>query len=211
MAIIKLLPTKLYQTFKKVRHLQLIIHNQIYKMSIPKQNHSKDKWLEHMKGSISLTASIIATMTFSLATNPPGGVVQASFSDINHCSTINPTICVGEAILATYYHDYYLIFLICNTICFIASLSVILLLVSGVPINNKFSIWLLSIGMSIILTSLALTYLFAAYLVTPNTIWSSLPWNGVGIALIVWIAIVLIVYVILVVCAFVRCCRKCCS
>ncbi|AET01710.1 ankyrin repeat protein [Medicago truncatula] len=180
-------------------------------MSIPQQNHSGDKWLKHMKGSISLTASIIATMTFSLATNPPGGVVQVSVDDKTRCSTIYPTICAGEAILATYYHDEYLRFLICNTICFIASLSVILLLVSGIPINNKFSMWLLSIGMSIVITSLALTYLFAAKMVNPHSIWSSLPGTGFGVALIVWIAIVLLVYIILVVCTCVSCCRKFCS
>ncbi|RHN39382.1 putative PGG domain-containing protein [Medicago truncatula] len=56
---------------------------------IPQQNPSKDnKWLDDMKGSISLTASLIATLTFSLATNPPGGVVQASLDDSNYCSTI---------------------------------------------------------------------------------------------------------------------------
>ncbi|RHN39386.1 putative PGG domain-containing protein [Medicago truncatula] len=70
--------------------------------------------------------------------------------------------------LSYLYHDEYLRFLICNTICFIASLSVILLLVSGIPINNKFSMWLLSIGMSIVITSLALTYLYAANMVTPT-------------------------------------------
>lgn len=186
-------------------------------MSIPQQKPSKDiEWLKDMKSSISLTASLIATVTFSLATNPPGGVVQASLDDSNYCSTINTTIknitiCVGEAILATTSHDKYLPFLICNTICFIASLSVILVLVSGIPINNKFSIWLLSIGMSIVITSLALTYLFAANMVTPNSIWNSLYGNGFGISLFVWIAVVLIVYIILLVCTCVKCCRKRCS
>ncbi|AES79081.2 putative PGG domain-containing protein [Medicago truncatula] len=184
-------------------------------MSIPQKNPSKDiEWLKDMKSSISLTASLIATLTFSLATNPPGGVVQASVGDSNECgkiliSTINTTICVGEAILATRSHDKYLAFLICNTICFIASLSVILVLVSGIPIDNKFSMWLLSMGMSIILSSLALTYLFAANMVTPNSIWNSLSGNGFGISLFVWIAVVLTVYIILVVCACVKCCRKC--
>jgi hypothetical protein len=76
-------------------------------------------------------------MTFSLATNPPGGVLQASLSDETDCMTRKKKlICVGEAILANRSHDHYLRFLICNTICFIASLSVILVLVSGIPINR---------------------------------------------------------------------------
>nr|AFK35344.1 unknown [Medicago truncatula] len=184
---------------------------------IPQQNPSKDnKWLDDMKGSISLTASLIATLTFSLATNPPGGVVQASLDDSNYCSTIlntrmvNTTICLGEAILATRLKDDYLAFLICNTFCFIASLSVIFVLVSGIPINNKFLIWLLSIVMSIILSGLALTYLFAAGMVTPNSLWDT-PGSGFGKALISWVLVVLIVYIIVLVCACVECAKKCCS
>jgi L-asparagine transporter-like permease len=46
--------------------------------------------------------------------------------------------------------------------------------------------------MSIKLTSLALTYLFAANMVTPNSIWNSLSGNIFGIALIVWAVIALI-------------------
>ncbi|PNX89548.1 hypothetical protein L195_g045668, partial [Trifolium pratense] len=76
---------------------------------------NKGKWIEDMKGSISLTASIIATMTFSLATNPPGGVVQASLDDVNRrCLTSNVTgvrLCVGEALLGSLDHNGYLPFL----------------------------------------------------------------------------------------------------
>jgi hypothetical protein len=67
--------------------------------------------------------------------NPPGGVVQASLDDfrdhtqITKClnSTIliegksmNRTICVGEAILASLQHDKYVLVLVFNTICFIS-------------------------------------------------------------------------------------------
>jgi hypothetical protein len=99
----------------------LIINNQINKMSSARLNNlpesrfeklfqslkewfeykNKDEWLKDMKTSIILAASIIATMTFSLATNPPGGVLQASFDDVNRgCLTSNVTgfsLCVGEA------------------------------------------------------------------------------------------------------------------
>ncbi|MCI50145.1 ankyrin repeat plant-like protein, partial [Trifolium medium] len=34
----------------------------------------KDKWLKDMKGNLSLVATVIATMTFQMALNPPGGV-----------------------------------------------------------------------------------------------------------------------------------------
>ncbi|KAK2406474.1 ankyrin repeat-containing protein BDA1 [Trifolium repens] len=153
-------------------------------------------------------------MSFSLATNPPGGVVQASLNDVSTHESLkklcsNETkICVGTAILGSLDHSGYFAFLVCNTTCFIAALSVIFLLVSGIPMDNSFTIWLLSVGMCITLTSLALTYLFAAIMVTPNTIWNTVG-NVFGIALIVWVALVLIVLAIQIVRLFVRgCCKK---
>jgi hypothetical protein len=161
------------------------------------QYKNKGKWIEDMKGSISLTASIIATMTFSLATNPPGGVVQASLDDVDRrCLTSNVTgirLCVGEALLGSLDHNGYLPFLVCNTICFIAALSVIFLLVSGISMDNTFTIWLLSTCMSFTLTFLALTYMFAAIMITPNSIWRSYE-NVFAIGLIVWTSIVVIVH-----------------
>jgi len=168
------------------------------------------KWLKDMKGSVILTATIIATMTFALATNPPGGVVQASTSeDETDCMTRNERkICVGEAILANRSHDNYSSFLTCNTISFIASLIVILVLVSGIPIKRGFGIWVLSICMCITLTFLALTYMFAANMVTPNSIWSSVAGNVFGIANIVYAAVASIVILFQVLRIFVNKCYK---
>ncbi|KAK2406487.1 hypothetical protein QL285_042208 [Trifolium repens] len=64
------------------------------------------------------------------------------------------------------------------------ALSVIFLLVSGIPMDHPLPIWLLSTCMCITLISLALTFLFAAIMVTPNSIWNSVG-NVFGIALIV--------------------------
>ncbi|KAK2353208.1 hypothetical protein P8452_73849 [Trifolium repens] len=169
---------------------------------------NKDEWLKDMKTSIILAASIIATMTFSLATNPPGGVLQASFDDVNRgCLTSNVTgfsLCVGEAILGYLDRDRYVRFLVCDTICFIAAITVIFLLVSGIPMENTFTIWLLSTCMCVTLTFLALTFIFAAYMVTPNSIWKHYHRNPFTIGLIIWIAIVAIVLSLLIVRLFIR-------
>jgi len=195
-------------------------------MSLPQKNSWKsrlikyfervDKWfdcddiqkrLEEMKTSINLTLSIIATVTFSLGMNPPGGVVQASLDDFKNQDEItkclnrtiridgipmNRTICVGEALLASLQHDKYVPFLVCNTICFISSLSVILFVVSGIPFTKPSLIWILSGGISITLTFLASTYLIAANMVTPNSIWNSPTHNVFGIFIIVWAIVALI-------------------
>ncbi|XP_058745330.1 uncharacterized protein LOC131618079 [Vicia villosa] len=169
----------------------------------------KEKWIKGMKTSMGIAVSIIATVTFSLATNPPGGVVQVSVNDDPLCSDkTGYNICAGEAILATLYKNYYLRFLICNTICFISALSVLLFLVSGIPIEKTFPVWLLSIGMSITLTSFALTYLFAVNMVTPNVIWNHLLENVFGIAIFVWAIFVAALGVFLVVRLIVRVVNK---
>jgi hypothetical protein len=159
-----------------VRFAILIINNQINKMSINVQGNipksrfrnffesldewfeykDKSKWIEDMRSSISVTASLIATVTFSVSTNPPGGVVQAGPDNAGlrddhnkHCKTENGTrLCLAEAVLGSIDIGGYFPFLVCNTICFIASLSVIFLLVSGIPMDNTFTIWLLSSCMS---------------------------------------------------------------
>nr|XP_027192259.1 uncharacterized protein LOC101494327 isoform X2 [Cicer arietinum] len=65
-------------------------------------------------------------------------------------------------------------------------------------------------GMCVSLTSLALTYLFAASMVTPNSIWNSIAGNAFGVVVIVWVAFVVIVIAIyLIVRFFVRSLNKC--
>ncbi|GAU28771.1 hypothetical protein TSUD_357560 [Trifolium subterraneum] len=176
----------------------------------------KGKWIEEMKASIIIAASMVATMTFTLGTNPPGGVVQVGLSDVSglesvldFCSNVTG-ICAGSAVLGILYHNGYIAFLACNTICFIASLSLIFLLVSGIPMENTFTMWLLSSCMCITITSLALTYLFAAILVTPDTIWPNYD-NVFAIALIVWAAIVIVFHGVRIVRFFVRKCNCICN
>lgn len=137
---------------------------------------NKDKLLKDMKNNLSLVASIITTMTFQLATNPPGGVFQAdggsSIHKVTKCGGNTSTVCSGEAVLAVVYNETYKKFFIANTVSFTASLSVCLLLMSGVNFNQRLPMWCLSIGMNIAVTSLASTYFFATAMVTPDTVFN---------------------------------------
>jgi hypothetical protein len=161
------------------------------------------KWVEDVKVSISLAASIIATMTFALATNPPGGVVQASLADVgNHYCNETTTagnitkLCVGQALLASiphYKHDY-IAFLAFDTICFFASITIIFLLVSGIPMDNKATVSILSLMIILALTSLAFTFIMAAKLITPDALWNSYR-NVLFIAPALWTVILIIVYI----------------
>jgi hypothetical protein len=146
----------------------------------------KDKWLDEMKGYLGLMATVIATMTFQTALNPPGGIRSVrddkqptKTNDANnayatgiYCGKFGKgtywDLCPGEAVIGATSPDGYSHFLLSNTICFVASLSVCLLFVSGIPLNHRFPIWILSIGMCITLTSLAVSYMIALGLTAPS-------------------------------------------
>ncbi|RHN39395.1 putative PGG domain-containing protein [Medicago truncatula] len=132
-----------------------------------------------MRGNMSIVAIFIATITFQMAINPPGGVrpiKDDGDKDADNTACYNGyedlKLCPGNAVLAIVYPDDYADFLFWNTICFIASLSVLLLLMSGIRLSHRFTMWLLSIGMSFTLTTLLVTYRIAILMVTPDPVWA---------------------------------------
>ncbi|TKY64304.1 mitogen-activated protein kinase 15 [Spatholobus suberectus] len=164
-------------------------------MCWPENIKNKEKWFEHMGGMLSLVATVIATITFQSAINPPGGVRPAeSFANETEVVKCNDTIipCPGQAILAVVYPNTYTIFLFMNTICFVSSSAVCLLLVSGLPLHNRFLTLLFSVCMCITLTSLTLTYLFGAKMVTPDNLWGRVI-SMVGIVIVIWMILLALV------------------
>ncbi|WJX91745.1 hypothetical protein P8452_73473 [Trifolium repens] len=106
-------------------------------LSPPKED--KDKWLKEMRANLGLMATVITTMSFQMILNPPGGVMSIrddanSSSDYNNCNFMDDGVqlCPGKVVLAATNPDAYFEFLVSNTICIVASLSVCLLLVSGI-------------------------------------------------------------------------------
>ncbi|KAI8525331.1 hypothetical protein RHMOL_Rhmol13G0222500 [Rhododendron molle] len=132
-------------------------------------------WLTKKRDSLMVVASLIATMAFQAAVNPPGGVWQ---QDSN-------TYRAGEAVMAYNYQDSYPYFLRFNTIGFVASLSTILLLISGLKFKNKATMWILMVTMWLAITSIAITYAFANVVVTPIKDRRSLSYT-IKIGVIVW-------------------------
>ncbi|XP_050232451.1 ankyrin repeat-containing protein BDA1-like [Mercurialis annua] len=150
-------------------------------LSVSRQTSSKRKtWfkkcmkyiqynVEETRGALMIVATVIATMTFQAAMNPPGGVWQQTYANSNGgpvCSETN--ICeVGTSVLAYAYPDAYTYFLIWNGIAFFASLCVVSLVVSGFPLTNKLYVWLLAQAIGITLIFLAQSYVIGIILVTP--------------------------------------------
>ncbi|CAJ1950869.1 unnamed protein product [Sphenostylis stenocarpa] len=167
-------------------------------------NKDKNEWLKDMRGMLSLMATVIATMTFQSALNPPGGVLPPKDSGVE-CQNQS---CPGQSVLALVYPVDYKIFLYCNTICFVSSSAVCLLLVSGFPLQNRFFTWLLSIGMCIVLSTLSLTYLFGAQMVVPDLLWDNIL-TMFGKVIIVWLVLLVLIAIFLSLRLFVWIVNKC--
>ncbi|XP_004495279.1 uncharacterized protein [Cicer arietinum] len=124
-------------------------------------------WIEETRGTLMLVATVIATMTFQSTISPPGGVWQEN----THTGGLNCTtygICeAGTAVLAYAWPHEFVQSMTYNTTSFFSSLGVVLLLISGFPIKNKVMMWVLTMAMTIAVTFMALTYVFAQGLVTP--------------------------------------------
>ncbi|KAF4399324.1 hypothetical protein G4B88_022407 [Cannabis sativa] len=130
------------------------------------------QWLKNVEGSIMVVATLIVSTTFQAAVNPPGGVwqqtnntTQAS-NDISDCS--NQTCIAGTSVMAHIDNDNYAFFVWFNSIAFLGSLSIIILIIGGVPMNNKFWIWLFDLVLFVTLFCVGESFLHANILVTPD-------------------------------------------
>ncbi|XP_054781780.1 protein ACCELERATED CELL DEATH 6-like [Prosopis cineraria] len=152
--------------------------------------HGDGEWVQQMRANLSLVPTIVATITFQAAINPPGGVVQqnirspdlgnnsdTSFKTLKEgplgCSPYrtsngyNDEICPGQALLAYKYPISFGKFMIYNDIAFVSSLVVAFLLLSGIPLKSKSMMWALILGMISNLTFLLNAYFISLYLISP--------------------------------------------
>ncbi|KAI9119856.1 hypothetical protein K1719_009245 [Acacia pycnantha] len=158
-----------------------------------------DKWLvyngerlEKMRGNICTVASVISTISFQAALNPPGSVIQQDIKSGNSsdpsfynltqgplgCMTSwfingdrkNKTLsgpCPGVAMSSYTDPPVFNFFMISNLISFLASMWIALLLVLGVPLKVRFVSWMVSQGMGLSITCLVSSYLLGVRFVFP--------------------------------------------
>ncbi|KAM3699375.1 hypothetical protein ACJW31_05G021000 [Castanea mollissima] len=128
----------------------------------------KGNWIEEMRGALMVVATVITTITYQPALSPPGGVLQTDIKNSTEIIACCNTCKAGTLVLA--YGDdenMFVQFLLCNSIAFTASLSIIFLLISGVPLKNKFFMVILTLAMCTTLTFLGFTYVLAFLLLIP--------------------------------------------
>nr|GMD46412.1 ankyrin repeat-containing protein At3g12360-like [Ipomoea batatas] len=143
-----------------------------------RQNPAGD-WLSRKRDSIMVVASLIATMAFQAGVNPPGGVWQE-----NSLSPDSPHT-AGEAVMAYNHAKAYRYFIRTNTTAFVASLSTILLLISGLPFRRPLFLWGLMVIMWLTVTTIALSYGISIFIITPKQYREQLG-NVIQISVMVW-------------------------
>ncbi|XP_052200610.1 ankyrin repeat-containing protein BDA1-like [Diospyros lotus] len=116
-----------------------------------KHKHRQGGWLGRKRGVLMVVASLIATVAFQAGLTPPGGVWQDD-SDGEQPHT------VGTSVMAYKEPFFYGQFMIFNTVAFLASLSIILLLVSGLPIKKRRWMWFQMVIMWIAITAQVITF-----------------------------------------------------
>ncbi|XP_021740848.1 ankyrin repeat-containing protein BDA1-like [Chenopodium quinoa] len=129
---------------------------------------SDQDWLEKKRNTLMVVASLIATMAFQVGINPPGGTWQDDQNNRNACFSSKMTMANGNnnldhvagSIMAIKTRGLYNTLLVSNTIGLISSLSVILLLISGLPFK-KLLVGILMITMWIAVSATIMTYLFS--------------------------------------------------
>ncbi|KAL7187013.1 hypothetical protein ACSBR1_037143 [Camellia fascicularis] len=131
--------------------------------------NDQGQWLAKKKDALMVVASLLATMAFQAGVNPPGGVWQDDKPADSQVQgqPVQFLHKAGEAVVAYHYEDSYKYYLRANTIGFVASLSTILFLISGLPFKRKTFMWILMVIMWLSITSMAFSYGYSIVAVTP--------------------------------------------
>ncbi|KAL0394206.1 UNVERIFIED_CONTAM: hypothetical protein Slati_4386800 [Sesamum latifolium] len=147
-----------------------------------------DDWLEKKRSALMVVASLIATMAFQVGVNPPSGVWQDDNTIDSQGNPVSDPHKAGFSVLAHNQPHVYTGFYTVNTTSFIASLSIILLLMSGLPIRRRFFMWILMVITWLAITAIALTYTVSIIVLTPSGQENSVK-NVVGFSVFVWLCL----------------------
>lgn len=162
----------------------------------PKPKHKHTDWLASKRSALMVVASLIATVAFQAGLTPPGGVWQDDYKVDSNGKPVAEPHTVGTAVMA--YKDplQYGVFMIFNTIAFLASLSVILLLVSGLPLKRRRWMWFQMVIMWVSITALVMTYFISLRNMSPKTNSAQFMLRKVTeISILTWLTLMAVVFI----------------
>ncbi|XP_062091103.1 ankyrin repeat-containing protein BDA1-like isoform X2 [Humulus lupulus] len=130
--------------------------------------HKHTDWLGRKRSALMVVASLIATVAFQASITPPGGVWQDTLRGSSNSTDSDKPHEVGKSIMASSDDSEYGLFMIFNTLAFLSSLSIILLIVSGLPIKRRRWMWIQMVIMWIAITAQVVTYFIALRHMSPK-------------------------------------------
>ncbi|KAL0656705.1 hypothetical protein Bca4012_077289 [Brassica carinata] len=125
-------------------------------------------WLEKTRGNLMVAATVIAGMSFQVIVNPPGGVWQSDNCPSGNQTNVVP-VCKAKA--GTSVLEYsskrvlYLGMIVSSTVSFSASMSLLLLIISGLRLRNRMIMGILVTFMIAAVLCISAAFFFAMALV----------------------------------------------
>ena len=98
-----------------------------------KSSENKKDWMKKKREALMIAATLITGMTFPMAVNPPGGVWDEDKLVGAGVGTGTKMLLARTSTMAHRHPEYYELFMAGNTMAFIGLLSIVFLVVSGVP------------------------------------------------------------------------------
>ncbi|KAL7159150.1 hypothetical protein ABFS83_01G009300 [Erythranthe nasuta] len=160
-----------------------------------KKKHKHTDWLARKRNALMIVASLLATVAFQAGLSPPGGVWQDDFSG-NPNSTIraDKPHRAGQSVMAYTLPKKYGQYMIFNTVAFLASLSIILLQVSGLPMRKRRWMWTQMVTMWIAISAQTLTYFVTLVSMTPKHVERTV-YDVAKVSVMVWLSLIGVVFV----------------
>lgn len=137
------------------------------KLSTRRKAPPEPDWLSQKRSSLMVVASLLATVAFQTAITPPGGVWQEDYKVDANGNPVKEPHLAGTSIMAHIQQTAYGQFMIFNTLAFLSSLSIILLLLSGLPIKRRRWMWIQMVIMWLAITGQVITYFIALRNMSP--------------------------------------------
>ena len=113
-------------------------------------NGNDGNWIQETRGFLLVVATVILGMSYQPILSPPDGLCQEIVAEGTVCGA-------GKSILAHTNRSSFNTYMSFNTMTFSASLAIIFILISGVPLKHRLAMYFLGMCICTALVTLALS------------------------------------------------------